>query len=70
MFVVLVVLFDHVCCCCSFVVLVIYLYFLIIAIIAKIYVPTAKLLISAGILTKEVNGELGTHSVTAEAENK
>ena len=67
MFVVLVVLFDHVCCCCSFVVLVIYLYFLI---IAKSYVPTAKLLISAGILTKEVNAELGTHSVTAEAENK
>ena len=39
------------------------LYFLITAVIAQMFNPVAKLVISLGIPTKEANAEMETHSV-------
>ena len=41
--------------------------FLIAAVIAQIFNPTAKLLIPIGIPTKEAETEIGTYLVTTEA---
>ena len=42
------------------------LYFLITAVIAQIFNPVAKLVISLGIPTKEANAEMETHPVIVE----
>ena len=48
-------------------ILIIEIYFLIPAVIAKIYNLTTELAIPIGILSKEAKEEMGTHPVTTEA---
>ena len=47
--------------------LIIDLYFLISAVIAQIFIPTAEIAISNGIPTKEAKAEIGTHPLTVKA---
>ena len=53
--------------CFFFFFLIIYLYFLIYAVIAHIFIPTAELVIPTGTQTKESNTEMETKLVIVEA---
>ena len=53
--------------CFSVFFLIIYLYFLIIAVIAQIFIPTAELAELARIPIKEAKADMETHPVTVEA---
>ena len=50
--------------------LIIDLHFLIPAVIAQIFNPTAELAIPAGILTKEAKAEIEIHPVTVEVKSR
>ena len=52
--------------CFFFLILIIELYFLIAAVIAQIFNPTAELVIPIGTATKEAKAEMETHPVIVE----